>query len=307
MSATTESNGTESNGTESNGTESNGTESNGTERNGTEVIVVCLAVAIVSAVAVTVVYALGGQPQLEGALLGLTLGGLALALILFARRLLPHGHFVQVRDEGAGVDAERAGAASAFQAGAEPIERRSLLAKMFGAAVAALGLAALFPIRSLGTSPGDSLARTDWKRGTRVVTRNGEPVRLEDVDVNTVLTVFPEDHPESADAQTVLIRLPAHVDVPGPPDWTVEGVVAFSKICTHAGCPVGLYQADTQELFCPCHQSTFSVPEGCKPTFGPATRPLPQLPIGVDGGGYVVALGDFEEPVGPGYWSRPSD
>ncbi len=276
-------------------------------RKGTGAVVLALVVAIVSSVAVTVVYAFGGQPQLEGALLGLALGGVALALILFARRMLPHGHFVQVRDEASGVEAERAGAASAFQAGAEPIERRSLIAKMFGVAVAALGLAALFPIRSLGTRPGHSLAKTDWKKGTRVVTRNGEPVRLEDVDVDTLLTVFPEDHPDSADAQTVLIRLPADVPVPGPPDWTVGGVVAFSKICTHAGCPVGLYQAATQELFCPCHQSTFSVPQGCKPTFGPATRRLPQLPIGVDGGGYVVAQGDFAEPVGPGYWSRPSD
>jgi ubiquinol-cytochrome c reductase iron-sulfur subunit len=87
----------------------------------------------------------------------------------------------------------------------------------------------------------------------------------------------------------------------------VSGVVAFSKICTHAGCPVGLYQAETQELFCPCHQSTFSVPEGAKPTFGPATRPLPQLPIGVDEDGFVISLSDYTEPVGPGFWNRPDD
>ncbi|HEX2275052.1 MAG TPA: Rieske 2Fe-2S domain-containing protein [Acidimicrobiales bacterium] len=278
-----------------------------TERDGTGAIVAALVVATLSAIAVTVVYAFGGQPQLEGALLGLALGGVALALILFARRLLPHGHFVQVRDEHPEAAAERAGVASAFQAGAEPIERRSLLAKMFGVSVAALGLAALFPIRSLGTRPGRTLAHTEWKRGTRVVTPDGETVRLEDVEVDTVLTVFPEDHPDAADSQTLLIRVPPNVDMPGPAGWTVGGVVAFSKICTHAGCPVGLYQASTQELFCPCHQSTFSVPEGAKPTFGPATRRLPQLPIGVDAEGFVVALGDFEEPVGPGYWGRPSD
>lgn len=270
-------------------------------------ILVALGVATAAAVAVTVVYALGGQPQLEGALLGLALGGVAVALIVFARRMLPGGHFVQVREDLPGTADERASVASAFSTGAEPIERRSLMVKMFWLAMGALGLAALFPIRSLGTRPGSSLRHTDWKRGTRVVTKNGQPVRVEELDVNTILTVFPEDHPDSADSQTILLRLPSGVRVPGPGDWTVEGVVAFSKICTHAGCPVSLYQAETQELFCPCHQSTFSVPQGAKPTFGPAARSLPQLPIGVDGQGFVVAMGDFTEPVGPGYWTRPSD
>ena len=270
-------------------------------------ILVALGIAIAAAVAVTVVYALGGQPQLEGALLGLALGGVAVALIVFARRMLPGGHFVQVREDLPGTAEERASVASAFSTGAEPMERRSLMVKMFWLAMGALGLAALFPVRSLGTSPGSSLRHTDWKRGTRVVTKNGQAVRLEEIDVNTILTVFPADHPDAADAQTILLRLPPGVRAPGPEGWTVEGVVAFSKICTHAGCPVSLYQAETQELFCPCHQSTFSVPQGAKPTFGPAARPLPQLPIGVDGQGFVVAKGDFEGPVGPGFWSRPRD
>ncbi|MDQ4097606.1 MAG: Rieske 2Fe-2S domain-containing protein [Actinomycetota bacterium] len=270
-------------------------------------IIVALVVAVAAAVAVTIVYGFGGQPQLEGLLLGLALGGVAVALIVFARRLLPGGHFVQVREDLPGTPGERAEVARAFQTGTQPIERRGLLVKMFGLAVGALGLAALFPIRSLGTRPGSTLRHTEWKRGTRVVTRNGQPVRLEEVEIDTILTVFPEDHPDSADSQTVLLRLPPGVRAPGPPDWSVEGLVAFSKICTHAGCPVGLYQAQTQELFCPCHQSTFSVPQGCKPTFGPATRPLPQLPIGLDPGGFVVAMSDFTEPVGPGFWSRGRD
>ncbi len=270
-------------------------------------IVVALAVSVLAALAVLVVYAAGGQPQLEGALLGLTLGGIAVALIVFARRMLPGGHFVQVREDLAGPEEERASVAEAFQAGAEPMERRGLIFKMFGAAVGALGLAALFPIRSLGTRPGSTLRHTEWKRGARVVTRDGRPVRLDEVDVNTILTVFPENAPDAADSQTVLLRLPRDVPAPGPRTWSVEGVVAFSKICTHAGCPVGLYQAQTQELFCPCHQSTFDVRQGAKPTFGPATRRLPQLPIGVDGQGFVVAMGDFTEPVGPGFWSRGRD
>ncbi len=276
----------------------------GTGPTGSTAILVALAISIAAAVAVTVVYGFGGQPQLEGALLGLALGGIAVALIVFARRMLPGGHFVQVRQDLPGTADERESVASSFSTGAEPMERRTLMVKMFAVAVGALGLAALFPIRSLGTRPGSSLRVTDWTRGTRVVTRNGQPVHLDEVDINTILTVFPEDHPESADAQTILLRLPSDVRAPGPRGWTVEGVVAFSKICTHAGCPVGLYQAATQELFCPCHQSTFSVPQGAKPTFGPATRRLPQLPIGVDDEGFVVAMGDFTEPVGPGFWSR---
>jgi ubiquinol-cytochrome c reductase iron-sulfur subunit len=122
--------------------------------------------------------------------------------------------------------------------------------------------------------------------------------------VNGVLTVFPQEYTDAADAQSVLIRLPADETAPGPDGYSVGGLVAFSKVCTHAGCPVGLYQAETRELFCPCHQSVFAVMQAAKPTGGPATRPLPQLPIGVDDDGYLIALGDFPEPVGPGFWSR---
>jgi ubiquinol-cytochrome c reductase iron-sulfur subunit len=273
-----------------------------TER--TTAILVALCVAIVGAVGVTIVYAFGGQPQLEGILLGLALGGLAVALIVFARRMLPAGHFVQVRDEHPEDPTDQAQAAAAFESGAEPIERRSLILKFFGVAVGALGLAALFPIRSLGTRPGLSLFHTHWRRGVRAVTPDGRPVHVDDVDVDTVLTVFPEGTDNAADSQTVLIRLPADVPAPGPAGASIGGVVAFSKICTHAGCPVGLYQAATQELFCPCHQSTFNVRTGAKPTFGPAARSLPQLPIATDPEGFIVARGDFPEPVGPGFWNR---
>ncbi len=276
---------------------------NGKEKRGTTVVLMAFGAAIVGSLGVTVVYALGGQPQLEGALLGLSLGGIGFGLMILARRALPTGHFVQVRDEGP--QDGRAGAAAAVEAGAAPIERRSVIAKGFAAAVAALGIAALFPIRSLGTRPGTSLARTEWRAGRRMVTEAGVLLRPDEILVNSVRTVFPEGHTHSADSQTLLIRLPPTVPPPGPPTWTVDGLVAFSKICTHAGCPVGLYQAATQELFCPCHQSTFSVPKGAVPTFGPATRPLPQLPIGVDGAGYLTALADFETPVGPGFWTRP--
>lgn len=255
-------------------------------------------------VGLTIVYALGGQPQLEGALLGLAIGGLAIGLTLFAKQLLPLGGAVEEREIVPHEVAEREGAARTFSERGEPIERRGLLTKALFAALAALGVAALFPIRSLGARPARSLFVTSWEEGRRIVTENGRRLRPEDIDVDTVVTAFPEGHLDAADSQVLVLRLPPGTEPAGPSDWNVDGITAFSKICPHAGCPVGLYQAATQELFCPCHQSTFSVPDGAEPTFGPATRPLPQLPIGVDGAGYLVARGDFAQPVGPGFWNR---
>jgi ubiquinol-cytochrome c reductase iron-sulfur subunit len=270
-------------------------------------ILASFVASMLASLGLTVVYAAGGQPQLEGVLLGVALGGVAVGLVLFGRHMLPGGRFVEPRDVVPHATAERPGVAAAFDAGAEPIERRRLLVRAFGGAIALLGVAAVFPIRSLGTRPGRSLQRTQWRSGLRAVGDDGRPVRADELETNSVVTVFPQGHVESADSQTLLIRLPSDVAAPGPSDWTAGGVVAFSKICTHAGCPVGLYQAETYELFCPCHQSTFSVLDGARPTFGPATRRLPQLPIGVDDQGYVVALSDYDEPVGPGFWTRPGD
>ncbi|MGH7735831.1 MAG: ubiquinol-cytochrome c reductase iron-sulfur subunit, partial [Gemmatimonadales bacterium] len=83
-----------------------------------------------------------------------------------------------------------------------------------------------------------------------------------------------------------------------------QGYVAYSKLCTHAGCPVGLYQDNTQQLVCPCHQSMFDVLKGAQQTFGPAPRPLPQLPLMVDAEGFLRAQRGYHEPVGPGFWER---
>jgi ubiquinol-cytochrome c reductase iron-sulfur subunit len=67
---------------------------------------------------------------------------------------------------------------------------------------------------------------------------------------------------------------------------------------------VALYEQQTHHLLCPCHQSTFDVTEHAKVIFGPAKRPLPQLPITVDAEGYLVAQRDFTEPIGPSFWER---
>ena len=275
------------------------------ERDPSRTVGVAFALSALSSIGLTIVYALGGQPQLEGLLLGLALGGMAAGIALFAKGFFPGGHFVDERAVVPHSVTERPGATRAFAEGAEPMERRRFLGRAFAVALGALGLAAVFPIRSLGTRPGRTLFVTAWTPGARLVTERGDALRPEDLVVNSVLTVYPEGYVDSADSQTLLIRLPDDVPPPGPADWSVDGVVAFSKICTHAGCPVGLYEAETYELFCPCHQSTFSVPDGAMPTFGPATRPLPQLPLDVTPGGFLVARSDFLEPVGPGFWSRP--
>jgi ubiquinol-cytochrome c reductase iron-sulfur subunit len=270
----------------------------------TRAVTVSLVASALSSLGLAAVYLAGGQPQAEGALLAVSLGGIGFALVLIAKRFLPQGPFVEQRDVEPGAPQDRMLAEEDFVRSADEIERRGFLAKLLAAAFGALGVAALFPIRSLGTRPGRELFHTPWGPGVRLVSGENVPLKLADIPVNGFVTVFPEGETEAADAQTVLIRLAEGDVAPGPPDAAVEGVVAFSKICTHAGCPVGLYQAETRELFCPCHQSVFDVLQGAKPTEGPATRPLPQLPLAVDEDGYLVARADFPEPVGPGYWNR---
>ena len=203
-------------------------------------ILAAIGASMLASIGLTVVYALGGDPQIEGALLGVSLGGIAIGLVLFGHHLLPGDQFVEPRDVIPHATAERPGVEAAFEAGAEPIERRRAIAIAFVASLGLLGIAALFPIRSLGTRPGRTLFRTQWRRGRRAVTDSGRPLQVSDLDLNSVVTVFPEGHENAADSQTLLIRLPDDVTPPGPSDWSVSGVVAFSKICTHAGCPVGL-------------------------------------------------------------------
>jgi ubiquinol-cytochrome c reductase iron-sulfur subunit len=126
--------------------------------------------------------------------------------------------------------------------------------------------------------------------------------------VGGVLTVYPENDTLAGDAPTLLIHLNPGTNEPRPgrAGWAAGDLVAYSKLCSHMGCPVGLYQAEIGLLLCPCHQSTFDVHDGSRPVFGPATRSLPQLPIAVDAEGFLVARGDFSGPVGPGFWDRDS-
>ena len=259
-----------------------------------------------ASLALVVVYVTGGQPQLEGILLGIGLGGLGIGLVAWARNLMPSGPFVQARKVTLRQPEELEEVEESLDESAATVGRRRFLGRLLAVSLGAFGVAAVFPIRSLGTRPGRALFHTSWRKGSRAVTDTGEPIRPADLPVDGVITVFPDGAVGTEDSQTLLIRLPAgaYRPLPGREDWAPGDVVGFSKICTHAGCPVGLYRADSKELYCPCHQSVFEVLEGARPAAGPATMPLPQLPMDVDADGYLVARSDYTEPVGPGFWNR---
>lgn len=263
-------------------------------------------VCALGALGLAVVYWRGGNPALEGGLLALAFLGLSVGLVTWANHLMEAGPFSQEREPLSGSAEEQSAFAQAFEReeGPTALGRRRLLVRGLVAAAGALGLASLFPIASLGPRPGNALLRTAWRPGRRLITEDGRPVLASEVPVDGLVTVFPEGDAGSADGQAVLVRVqPGLIRAqPGREDWSPGGLVAYSKVCTHAGCPVGLYLAQTQQLLCPCHQSAFDVLDGAKPVFGPAAWPLPQLPLSIDNEGVVRAEGDFSEPVGPGYW-----
>ncbi len=264
-------------------------------------IALAFGLSTLAGLALAVVYILGGNVQAEGMLLALALGGLGYGLAEWAGKLMSKGPEVGDYEDAPPPGDEDEVAEVVAEGWEESFGRRKFLFRMLGAAAGAMGLALVFPIRSLGPSPGTSLLRTAWRKGSRLVREDGQLVRATDLAVEGVLTVFPEGQTDQADSQTVLIRVdPAQLS---SQEGTAEGLIAYSKICTHAGCPVGLYRVATHDLFCPCHQSTFDVLDGAKPIAGPATRPLPQLPIEVDDEGYIVATDDFPEPVGPAFWN----
>jgi ubiquinol-cytochrome c reductase iron-sulfur subunit len=185
----------------------------------------------------------------------------------------------------------------------QPVERRSLMRRALIGASGIFGLSLLAPVPSLGPAPGSALTRTAWRRGTRLVTTAGEPIRAESVVAGGIATVWPEGAINNEISAVIVVRVRnSAFEGPTNPDWVVnDELVAYSKVCTHAGCPVGLFRESDNALFCPCHQSTFDAVRGARPTFGPTARALPQLPLGVDRDGFLIALGDFTQQVGPAY------
>jgi ubiquinol-cytochrome c reductase iron-sulfur subunit len=265
-------------------------------------------VSAAASIALAVVYWRGGQAQAEGVLLAVICGGIGCAIVTWAKHAMPNDEVAEERHSVASTDEEVEAFTTDLTEGAEHIGRRRILLVSMTSAVVAFGAALLFPLRSLGPRPGKDLKHTAYRGGgMRVVTADGRPVKAADLVPDSVVTVWPEGHLDDGDAPTLLIRTRPDQDFKpraGRESWTVEGIVAYSKLCTHVGCPVGLYQAESALLLCPCHQSTFDVLDGARPIFGPAARSLPQLPLALNDAGEVIAVDDFDSPVGPGYWDR---
>jgi ubiquinol-cytochrome c reductase iron-sulfur subunit len=274
-----------------------------------------LGVSIAGSIAFAAAYVLGGSTQAQGASLALACFGIAGALVTWSRELLPHDQVADEQHELRAPEAERADAVSRLLSGeAEIVGRRTWLMRLGWSALGFLGVAALFPARSLGPSPQGQVGASGWKAGLRLVREDGSLVRAELLEVGSVVTAFPEglvgpDHVTNmANDAIMLVRVQEdHLRLPGArKDWAPQGFVAYSKVCTHAGCPVALYREGPQQLMCPCHQSTFDVLDGGTVVFGPAARSLPQLPLQVDADGTVRAGGTMSGFVGPDAWETAS-
>jgi ubiquinol-cytochrome c reductase iron-sulfur subunit len=270
--------------------------------------------ATVCAAAVPVIYAVAAIPhktQFLGLALGLAFGLLAVASVVIGGRLV----VTEENEEEYGFtnpDDEEALEQLVEESGSRITRKRLLILAGAGASTA-LGVALVTPAASLGPLfDVSSLYRTPWRRGVRLVDEAGRLFRADDVEAETFYTAFPEHADrEQMGAPIVVVRLdPAKLRLPaGRRGWAPGGILAYSKICTHAGCAVALYRKPKfppveprPALVCPCHYSTFDVADGGSVLFGPAGRPLPQLPLLVDAAGNLRAAGNFSGPVGPSWW-----
>jgi len=261
-----------------------------------------------------------GQANLSNVVLGLTLGlsllCIGLGAVHWAKTLMPDNEITEERHPQRSSDVARAEAVETIMAGgaASQLARRPLIKYTLGGALGLFALPLVVQLAgSLGPLPQAELSTTFWRRGMRLM-RDPEmtPIKASDVTIGSVFHVLPEGIDKSAHvleekgkAAVLVMRLnPDDILVAKEGNWGHDGIVAYSKICTHVGCPVGLYEQQTHHLLCPCHQSTFDVTRDCEVIFGPAHRPLPQLKISVDTDGYLVADAPFLEPVGPSFWER---
>ena len=285
------------------------------ERGAETAVIALLFLAALFAIAFVVFFAIDSLPA-HTQLLGLALGGslafVAAALILAGQRLVPVEELEEDYPQPEHREDQEALERIVEESGAR-ITRKRLLT---GAAVAAggtLGAAALAPALSLGPALDvDPLYRTPWRRGRRLVDENGAPLRAADIEEKSFYTAFPDGADrDQLGAPLIVVRI-SPLDLRLPADrrgWAPQGILAYSKICTHAGCAIALYRAPLfrppearPAMVCPCHYSTFDPATGGTVLFGPAGRPLPQLPLLVDGRGVLRAGGNFSGPIGPSWW-----
>jgi len=274
------------------------------ERAAERSVLLLFGASFLAGIGLLVVYILGGQTQVEGILLMVCLGGIGAGIVVWAHWLMPTRVHVEPRGSVATTaeDLERFRDALTEEAG---FSRRKLLIGALLGAFGGLGAALAIPVFSLGPAPGKSLFETSWREGSELAPPDGTAAQVADLPIGGVFTVFPNGDTSDPNSATLLIRVEPdllRLD-PEAAEWAPDGYIAYSKICTHAGCPVGLYRASQHTLICPCHQSEFDVLRGARPISGPAARALPQLPIARRADGTFVALGDYPEPVGPAFWN----
>ncbi len=254
--------------------------------------------------------------------MGLALFLIGAAAIHWAKKLMPDVEVVQERSPESSEAEHRDALLDEYRRGIDEsgVKRRPFI---LGSMVAALGLAglpAIVLLRDLGPLPEDALRTTMWEPGMKIlIAETKQMIRPEDMQVGTLISAVPEgidlvmeeagNLNELAKSAVMLIRMdPDEIVADQTPEgaepWTYQGIMCYSKICTHAGCPLGLYEQLTHHMLCPCHQSTFDLADGGNVLFGPSSRALPQLAITVDEDGYLIAREPFAEPVGPSFWER---
>ena len=252
--------------------------------------------------------------------MGITLGllGIGLGAVHWAKQLMREDESVEYRHGTRGSEATREKAVEVFQLGDQEsgFGRRTLIRNSLIGALVLTPVPAVALFRGLAPDedPTYLLDHTMWKKGLRLThDPTGVPIKAADVTLGSAFHVIPQGLMQRTDwleqkakAAVLLMRLlPDDLHVTkGREDWNYNGIIAYSQICTHVGCPVALYEQDTHHLLCPCHQSQFDMTHEARVIFGPARRPLPQLPITVDSEGYLIARSDFHEPVGPDFWER---
>jgi ubiquinol-cytochrome c reductase iron-sulfur subunit len=273
--------------------------------------IVAFAVAIAGGVAAAIGYGTENTGDLFGLGLAVSLFGIGFGLVCWAKYLDLDERAVQEREPLVLPPPARAELHDELESSIGVLGRRKLVVGLLGGAFLSMFIGFVGPIGSLGPKPRGERGRTAWQAGSRLVTADGAPIELTRTTYDQLVTVFPEDHIGEDDSQVVLLRMPPEVLT----DRTVErgaleGWVAYSKICTHAGCSVGLFGVDNRppdvvrQLVCPCHQSIFDPRDSARPVGGPATRSLPQLPLAVDEHGFLVADGPFDRVVGPLAWNE---
>jgi quinol---cytochrome c reductase iron-sulfur subunit len=267
-------------------------------------VAVLLVAGGLLAAAFAVLVVVHPDTQLLGGLLAAALAAVGVALALASRRVVVQEVAVEERRPPQARD--EAALAAQLRAGGEGITRRRALTVAAGVACCGLAGAALLPVTALGPSLGDAQGRTPWRRGRRLVDPlTGAPLQADDFEIGSFQSALPDGaDPEQLGAPVVVVRVDPR-QAPAAP----EGLMAFSSICTHAGCAVTLfrYPVDRQTskgpaLVCPCHYSTFDVLHGARPIFGPAARPLPRLPLAIGRDRSLVAAGPLSGTVGPAWW-----